>query len=316
MVPQVGFVRSWWFIGVVALFWALTVLPAYATALGPGVMNVVNIVANVLSGVFVPVSGAVLALSAAGVIADMNPTLYELLMTLRIFDPDGSGIGNIGWAMAGGAGVTAAALTGAKFLAKPALSSATGMLGTASAPIFATVENVSAVVLMVAAYLLGRVNPWLIVALLAMAIVAILAALVWAIYQLRKLGKGIGRVVSLIETSPRRGLAVLGEFFVWGSGSLGWGHWARGALRLTLWAAWLATIVVGIPALGAGLAAILAPVPVLEVLAGAFVITAEALAVVVGIYIGIRSAASLMARLDKGESREVVPVGTEPAPAL
>ena len=316
LVPQVDFVQSWWFIGVVAVFWVLTVLPAYATALGPGVMNVVNTIVNLVSGFVVPASGAVLALSAVGVIADMNPTLYELLMTLRIFDPDGVGIGSIGWAMAGGAGVTAAALTGAKFVAKPSVSSATGTLGTASAPLFATVENTASVLLMVAAYLLSRVNPWLVVVLLGVTIAAIIGVFGWAIYQLWRLGKGIGKLISLIETRPRAGLAVLAEFFIWGSGSLVWELWARGVFRLAMWAAWLATMLVAIPALGAALAAVLAPVPVLELLVGAFVVSVEALTAVVGAYVGIRSAASLMVKIGGGDARPIAAAGVDPIPSV
>ena len=303
LVPQVGFVQSWWFIAMVGVFWILTVLPAYGSALSPGVMNVVNTIVNVLSGFLVPVSGALLALSAAGVIADMNPTLYDLLRSLQIFDPDGIGIGGVGWFMAGGAGVTAAALTGAKFLTKPAVSSATGTLGSASAPMYVTIENVASVVFMVAAYVLGRVNPWLLVGLLALIAVAILAVFGWAVYQLWRLGRGIGRVVRLIESRPKAGLAVVAEFLVWGSGSLIWELWSRGVFRLVLWAAWIAALAVGIPALGAAFAAALAPVPVLEFLPLGFVFAAETMTIFVGLFVGARSARSLMEKLDDGEER-------------
>lgn len=37
------FMKEWWFIGIVALFWLLTVAPAYATYLGPGIMHIINI---------------------------------------------------------------------------------------------------------------------------------------------------------------------------------------------------------------------------------------------------------------------------------
>ena len=314
LVPQVSFVQSWWFIAVVAVFWILTVLPAYATTLSPGVMNVVNTIVNILSGFLVPLSGALLALSAAGVIADMNPALYDLLRSLRIFDPSGDGIGRVGWAMAGGAGLTAATLTGAKFLAKPAISSATGTLGTVSAPVYVTVENVASIVLMVVAYVLSRVNPWLIVGLLAVMAMAILAAFVWAVYQLWRLGKGIGSVVRLIESRPKAGLAVVAEFLVWGSGSLVWELWARGVFRLCLWAAWLAVVVVGIPALGTLIATALAPVPVLEFIAVAFVLGAETMTVAVGVYVGARSAESLMAKVEGSEAPQVGRPGEAPAP--
>jgi hypothetical protein len=312
LVPQVEFVRSWWFLGVVALFWIVTVLPAYATVIGPGVVNVVNTVTNILSGFIVPISGAVLALAGAGVIADMHPTLYDLLQTLRIFDPDGSGLGAVGWAMAGGAAVTASALTGAKFLAKPALSSATGTLGTTSAPLYATVENVVSIVIMVVAYVLNRVSPWLIVALLAVAAVTIIGILGWAAVQVLRLSKGVGRVIRLIETRPRAGLAVVGEFLVWGSGSLGWGLWTQGAVRIVLWGLWIATLAIGIPSLGAALAIAVAPLPVLEPIVAVLVVVAEVLAGVIGLGIAIRLAASLMNRIERPRRRSQ---SADPEPA-
>jgi hypothetical protein len=79
----------------------------------------------------------------------MHPDLFHLLKTLQIFDPSGQSIGRVGWLMAGGGALTAAALTGAKFVAKPTISATTGMAGTASAPTYATVENVTSVVLWV-----------------------------------------------------------------------------------------------------------------------------------------------------------------------
>jgi hypothetical protein len=305
LVPQVNFVQSWWFIAVVAIFWTLTVLPAYGTALGPGVMNVVNAIVNVLSGFLVPVSGALLALAAAGVIADMDPALYNLLRSLRIFDPGGQGIGTVGWAMAGGAGLTAATLAGAKFVAKPVVSSATGTLGTVSAPVYVTVENLASLALMIVAYALSRVNPWLVVGLLDLRALAILALLAWATYQLWRIGKGIGRVVRVIETRPRTGLAVVAEFLVWGSGSLICEQWVRGVFRLCVWAAWIAVIAAGIPALGTLVAAALVPVPVLEFIPIALVVGAETLAVAAGLVVGVRSAASLMATMGDSEGTPI-----------
>lgn len=314
LAPQVDFVQSWWFLGIVVVFWLVTVLPAYASFIGPGAMNAVNTVTNVISGFLVPLSGGLLALAAAGVIAGMDPTLRDLLTTLRIFDPDGAGVGAIGWAMAGGAGLGAAALTGAKFLAKPALSSVSGTLGTTAAPIFATAENVVGILLMVLSYALAQVEPWLIVVLLALVAAVVVAALTWALIQLWRLGKGIGRAIRLVESRPRAGLAVLGEFLVWGSGSLGWGLWRRGGILMVLWAGWVVTIVVGVPALAAGLATLAAPVPVLEVLVVAFLLSAQALAVVVGLMIGLRSASYLMKRLEVRPAKEGEG-GTEAPPA-
>ena len=178
LAPQISFIESWWFIAVVAVFWLLTVLPAYGSLLSPGVMNVINTVVNLVSGFIVPASAALLTLASVGIIVEMHPDLYDILKTLQIFDPIGQSIGKAGWLMAGGGALTAVALTGAKFLAKPAVSTATGMAGTASAPTYATVENVASVVLMALAYMLGQINPWLLVGLLALVALTLVALLV------------------------------------------------------------------------------------------------------------------------------------------
>ncbi|MCX7682775.1 MAG: hypothetical protein N2508_12565 [Anaerolineae bacterium] len=299
LAAPVGFMESWWFIAVVALFWILTVLPAYSTLLSPGVMNVVNAITNLLSGFVVPISGALLTLASVGVIAEMHPELYHLLETLRIFSPDGKSVGLVGWMVAGGGALTATALTGARFLAKPAVSTATGSVASVSAPAYATLENAGAVLLMALAYVLVRVNPWLVVGLLAVMALTTLAILVWAVYQLWKLGKGIGRLVRMIETHPRAGLAVVAEFLVWGWGRLLWGEWAGGLARFVLWALWLITVLFALPALGAGLAALLAAVPPLAFVASLLMMAVEVASVVVGLYIGLRGAGSLMAQLQE-----------------
>ena len=59
---------SWWFIGIVAFFWLLTTIPAYASALDPTIIKWVNNITNAVSGFFVPVSAALLALASAGAI--------------------------------------------------------------------------------------------------------------------------------------------------------------------------------------------------------------------------------------------------------
>ncbi len=314
LAPQVSFMESWWFIAIMAVFWVLTVLPAYGSLLSPGVMNVVNTIINLLSGLLVPVSAALLTLASVGIIAEMNPDLYHILQTLQIFDPSGQGIGRVGWLMAGGGALTATVLTGAKFLAKPALSAATGTTGTASAPAYATAENVASVVLMVLAYVLTRVNPWLLVGLVALVMLIIVGALAWAVYQLWKLGRGIGQVIRLIEARPKAGLSVVAEFLVWGGGWLIWQNWTRGIARLALWGLWLATIVILIPAIGTTLSVALAAVPFLALIASALVLGAEVATVMVGLYIGARSARSLMKTFGEVETEVPAPDAAQGVP--
>lgn len=299
LAAPVEFMESWWFIAIVALFWVLTVLPAYGTLLGPGVMNVVNTITNFLSGFVVPISGALLTLASVGVIAEMHPELYHLLETLRIFAPDGKSVGPVGWMMAGGGALTATALTGARFLAKPAVSAATGSAGSVSAPAYATLENAGAVLLIALAYFLMRVSPWLVVGLLAVMALATVAILAWAVYQLWKLGKGIGRLVRMIETHPRAGLAVVAEFLVWGWGRLLWEDWTGGLVRFAFWALWIITVLFVLPGVGAALAAALAPVPPLAFVASLLMMAVEVAGIVMGLYVGLKCAGSLMARLQE-----------------
>ena len=299
LASPVSFMESWWFLGIVAVFWVLTVLPAYGSLLSPGVMNAINTVTNFVSGFVVPASGALLTLASIGIIAEMHPDLYTILQSLRIFTPGGESIGQIGWLAASGGALAASTLTGAKFLAKPAISTATGTAGTASAPAYATVENVASVILMVLAYVLTRIDPWLLVGLVALIAAVILATLAWSVYQLWKLGKGVGRLIGLIETRPGAGLSVVAEFLVWGSGWLIWGHWNRGLVRLVLWGLWIALIAFGIPAAGAALAVALAVVPFLAVASSVLMICAGVATVVAGLCAGARSAGALMKTIEE-----------------
>ncbi len=301
LAPQVSFMESWWFIGIAAVFWLLTILPAYGSLLSPGIMNAVNTVVNFVSGFIVPASAALLTLASVGVIVEMHPDLYHILKTLQIFDASGQSIGRVGWLMAGGGALTASALTAAKFVAKPAISTATGTATTVSAPAYATVENVASVVLMVLAYVFGQINPWLLVGLLALVALTLVALLAWSVYQLRKLGKGIGRVIRLIETHPKAGLSVVAEFMVWGAGWLTWEYWTRGLVRLVLWGLWLATLFLLIPTAGAALGVTLAAIPALAFLVSALTLGVEVVTVMVGLSIGARSARSLMKTFDEAE---------------
>ncbi len=307
LAPQMGFMESWWFIAIVALFWLITLAPAYASLLSPGVMNVVNATAKFLSGFVVPVSGALLTLAAAGAIAEMHPEMRHVLETLRIFNSQGRGVGGVGWLMAGGGAVAASVLNGAKFVAKPALSSASGTAGHLSAPISATIENVSSVVLMALLYLLSQINPWLLVALAAVVALILLGLLAYGIYTLWKLGKGIGRVIHLIEMRPQSGLSIVAEFLVWGSGWLIWKHWNRGIVRLAIWLLWLLGIFVVIPAVSAALA-------VVPFLASAVLLIGESMTVMIGLYLGARSARSLMHTFDD-EGRPIAGAVPQRAPS-
>lgn len=315
LAPPVTFIESWWFIAIVALFWIVTALPAYGSALSPGVLNVVNTFVNFLSGFLVPASAALLTLASVGVIAQMHPDLYDVLRTLQIFDPGGQSIGKIGWLMAGGGALAGATLTGAKFLAKPAVSTATGTAGTASAPAYATVENVASIVLMALAYLLTKINPWLLVGLLALVALIMAVVLGWAVYQLWRLGKGIGQVIHLLETDPQAGFAVVAEFFVWGSGWLLWKHWNRGIVRLTLWGLWIIAVFFVLPAVGTVLGVALAAVPFLAFFVSALALGTGVAAVMAGLYAGARSAQSLMKTFDRAPEPPSDAAQGAPAPA-
>lgn len=233
--PASQFVGSWWFIAVVALFWLLTVAPAYLTTLAPGVMNTVNTVVNFLSGFVVPVSSALIALTAAGVIADLDPEARNLLQTLRIFGGGGE-VAATGYMVAGGGALLGTALTAMKGAAKPGLSAATGTLGHVSAPTYATAENAASFVVMVLGYALASISPWLLVLLLVLVLGATIALLAFGLSQLHKLTTTAGQFVRLSRASPAAGLTVLLEFLVWGTGWLVRGRWLRGLSMLGLWA--------------------------------------------------------------------------------
>jgi hypothetical protein len=292
---------SWWFIGIVAFFWLLTTIPAYASALDPTIIKWVNNIANAVSGFLVPVSAALLALASAGVITHMHPDLQTSLNALQLFDSDGDGvIGAQGLLVIGGSALTASMLTGVKFLAKQAIGVGTGTAGTPiTGPAFATIENLASIVLMVLLYVLSSINPWLLVALLVLILLLVLGVLGYAVYRLWRLAKGVGRIIHLIEMRPRVGLSILAEFFIWGLGSLFWKKWPRGIFRIVLWVLWLLAIFIIIPSVIAFLGTAAALMPILEILVVSLFVGAEVFAVVAGIYIGLRSAASLMQILDK-----------------
>jgi len=298
LAPQMQFMESWVFIGVVAVLWLLTIAPAYSSLLSPGVMNAINTVTNFLSGFLVPASSALIALASAGAIANLSPQMRESLEAIQLFTPQG-GIGRAGVAVAGGSALIATALTGTKAAAKPALSASSGTTGHISAPIFATAENVASVVVAVLLYLLANISPWLLVALLGVAVVIVVGMLVYAIVQLRRLGRGVGRVMRLVEEQPKAGLAIVFEAVVWGAGSLVWEYWARGLLRVALWAIWLLILIVVIPAATTALTGLLAAAPPLLALPPLLGTVGFVMTLMIGLALGLRSARSLIRLLEK-----------------
>lgn len=282
------FMGSFWFMGLVAALWVITVAPAFATQLAPGVMHVVNGVIHFVSGFVVPVSSALMGLAAAGVLVNLSPELRAAFETLQLFNGTGGGLTGTGLTVAAGSAVTAAALTGMKALAKPMVSAGTGTAGTASAPAYALAENIAAVVLMTLAYGLSRVDPWLLVGLLGVVLVVSVGVFVLGLYQLYRLKKGVGRVLALLQTRPRAGLAVCVEFFVWGLGWLVWQRPARAAVSLLAWLVWLAVCLAAQP-LVAGFFVVFPPAIPLAVL------SANAMLALIFVGLGLGSARALLA---------------------
>jgi hypothetical protein len=226
------------FIGIVVVFWLLTLLPSYSTLIAPGIMNVVNTINRFLSGFLVPFSGIVVSLIAIGGVSNIDPNLKLGLDTIRLFDPEGFlGLSTGGQLVAGLGAVSATGVTLTKAVAKPGISAATGTIGTTSAPVYTTLENLASVVLVGLGYVLSTVNPWLLVALGTIVILLVVGIMVLALYQLWRLKRGVGKVFYWLQVHPRAGLSVITEVLFWGSGWLIWKIWARGAVMLCLWAA-------------------------------------------------------------------------------
>lgn len=242
LASPMGFMAEWWFIGLAAFLWILTVAPAYSTLIAPGIMNVINTAVNFVSGFVVPISSALLSLASAGAIVNLNPELKAAFETLQIFNADGS-LGSGGVLVAGGGAAAAVTLTAMKGLAKPAISAATGTTGHVSAPMFATYEAIASVVLMGVVYALSRIDPTLLIGLLIVLFLLAAALLAYAVYQLWRLKRGIGRMLRMAQEHPRAGLSVAVEFLVWGLGWLVWGKYGRAAIMLTGWAVALALLI-------------------------------------------------------------------------
>ncbi|MCJ7622299.1 MAG: DUF4126 family protein [Anaerolineaceae bacterium] len=294
LTSQMSFMSSYWFIAIIAVFWLLTMAPAFASILSPGVMNVVNTITNFLSGFLVPFSSAMLSLASIGIFANINPEMNKILETMRFFDIDGK-LSSTSYLVAGVGGTSALMLTGMRSLAKPALSASTGSTGTISAPIYAFLENISAIILMFLAYLLGKTNPWLLVELFACVVIVILVAFGFAIYQLLKLKKGIGRLLFLAQVEPKAGLAIATEFFIWGLGWFIWKIWGRGAFMIKAEIIW-ELIFLFIQPLFISLFAFFPPImPLIGFISIVFLI-------LVFIGIGLGSAKALMKIVDQKEN--------------
>jgi hypothetical protein len=286
-----AFMGEWWFMGLVAIMWLVTVAPSFAQQFAPGMMHFVNAFVHFVSGFVVPVSSALIALAAAGVIANLDPNLKAALDTLRIFNGDNS-LGGNGALIAGGGAAVAVALTGMKAVAKPMLSTGSGTAGTVSAPTFVVAENIAAVVLMGLAYALSGIDPWLLVALLGVVVVISIGLLIFGLYQLWRLKRGLGRLMVMLQVNPRAGLSVCVEFFVWGLGWLVWKNVGRGSVSLLLWVVWLAFFISVQPIV----TVLFAIVPPLIPLA---LISANAFMLMVFVLFGLNSARALMKTLER-----------------
>ena len=280
-----SFMGSDWFVVLVIIFWILSIAPSYATLLSPGIMHVINSITNFLSGFLVPLSSALLALASAGVIASLNPDLKQMLETMFIFTPQG-GIGTTGMAISAASATLGTGMTLMKGVSKPAVSASTGIAGNASASIYTTLENLAAVGLMALAYWLTTINPWLLVALTGFLFILITTIMVYGFIQMRKVKRGLTRVLELTQTNPRAGLAIITECVVWGVGWFAWKAWARGTVMFLAWLLFVTVaIAIQAPALAIGL--IFPPFPLLVI----------ALCILVYLYVGVSSSRALMEHL-------------------
>jgi len=231
--PEVNFMASWWFIIIIGIVWIATVLPAYGSMVDPVFLRFVNTTIGLFSGVLVPASGALLAIATANFVGASSETAHSALQTIA-YHSGGAQNSNL-WLIGGGGALCASLFTFVKFLIKPMLATATGMAATtASAAVYKTVENITAVVVMAAIYFLAS-HPWLLILFMAIVSIILLAILIFALYQLWKLGQGIGKVMRLFESNPKAGLAVIMEPFVWGFGWILMKGWNSGGVKLLLW---------------------------------------------------------------------------------
>ncbi len=286
------FMAEWWFIAFVGVLWLVTIAPALAQQFAPGLLHAANAVVHFVGGFVVPLSAALVSLASVGVIVNLSPELQAAIDTLRIFNGETGALEGTGVAIAASSAVAATALTGMKALAKPMLSTTSGTAGTTSAPAFVVAENIAAIVLMGLAYILTRIDPWLLVGLFGAVLLLTLGLLVIGLYQLYRLKKGLGRVLYLLQVRPRAGLAVCVEFFVWGLGWLVWRNPARGAVSLLAWVVWLA-VFISVQPLATAFFAWFPPLIPLALLSANFVL------VVLFIGLGLASARALLQVIEK-----------------
>ncbi len=286
-----AFMGDWWFIGVAAVLWLISVAPSFSQQLAPGVMHVVNWLTHFVNGFVVPVSSALIGLAAAGVIVNLDPNFQHLYETLQIFSTNG-GLTGEGLAVAGGSAAAAVTLTAVKGLAKPMISTGSGTAGTVSAPAFTIAENIAAVVLMGLVYGLSQIDPRLLIGLAVIVGLFSLALLGYGLYQLYRLKKGVGRLLALAQRDPRAGLAVSAEFAVWGIGWLAYGHYGRAVISLCAWVLWLAVFV----AAQTGVAVILAVAPPLIPLG---IVVVNVMLLGIFFFVGSGTARALMREVER-----------------
>ncbi|NDJ53900.1 MAG: DUF4126 domain-containing protein [Chloroflexi bacterium] len=295
LTPEMQFMESWFFIIPTGIIWLITTAPAYLTTFDvTWISNVANTANEVFSGLLVPASSALVGLASVGIIASTSPELEAILAAFSVFNQETGSITPLGIGLAGGSAVIATTLRVSRTIAKPGVSVATGTTGTVDAPIFTTIENVISVVMVGLYVILSRINPWLVVALLAVVILITAAILTWAIFQLIKLGRGFGRVFRLLETHPKAGWALIGEVFAWGSGHLAWSYTNGAVVRIVAWAAY---ILFGL--------FVMLPLIVVPVIG----IAVDIMYLILGIFIGLRSAAGLARKLER--DGHIPPIGEE-----
>lgn len=292
LASPMSFMGEWWFIIFVGVLWIVTIAPALAQQFAPGLMHIANSVVHFVSGFVVPLSAALVSLASVGVLVNLSPELQSMIDTLKIFNGEAGTLGGTGLAIAGGSAVAATAITGMKALAKPMISTTSGTAGTASAPAFVIAENVAAVVLMALAYGLSQIDPWLLVGLFGAVLVITFGVLLFGLYQLYRLKKGIGRVLYLLQVHPRAGLSVCVEFFVWGLGWLVWKNYGRGWVSLLAWGVWLVFFLAVQPVV-TGLFAWFPPAIPLALLSANFFM------IMIFFSIGVSSARSLLKVVEK-----------------
>lgn len=300
--PQMLFMEHPIFMTIVGVFYIITVAPAYSAFIAPGVMNVINAVANFLSGFVVPFSAAIVSLASAGIILNMHPDLALALDTFNILGGGGTEGGLSPFAMtlvAGGGAVIATAFTGTKALIKPVINTASGTAGTVSAPTWAAFEMVMSFIIMGIALIITKVDPRLLAGFLVVVALITFGVFLFALYQLWRLQKGIGRVLYLAQVHPKAGLAIVAEALVWGSGWLAWGMYGRGVIMLLVWTSWLTFLFIGIPTLTTFFTGLLITIPLLNAVPALLGIALFVMGLSLGLLVGLGTSSALLKTLEQ-----------------